>query len=532
MIFLSIASIVACVAVVPVCGNGSFLYPLFQMFVGFGFVVSVGTTIFLLLKTLAGRRFLKFLWRQKIAIVVISAIIIAGYFLLMIPRSTCLLQEESGVSDVDWLAFRGGPQRTGNVCVDDPDPTSGGINWKYSVETPYYSSPTVVSKMKDGKRNGGYVYAVSAQMTLLKNRGVVSCVDVETGNALWEWSEYGYRATFSSPAVSGKYLVVGEGLHFIRDGRVICLDIETGMKVWEFRTKSHVESSPCIYDGKVYVGAGDDGYYCLKLEPVEAGASELVWHLEGENYPDAETSPIVVDGNVYFGLGIGGKALCCVDALTGEEKWRINTPYPVFSAPTVMDGKLFFGMGNGNYIQTAEEIRSYEIERMREEGMSEAKIKEDAATLGPAGEVWCIDLKDIDAKTGKAKLLWMTDVERTVLGAIAARDGRIYFGSRNKYFYCLDAETGNVIKRWNARGPIVTAAALGKGHVYFVAETGMLYGLDIETFEPVFQVNLDGNDPYDGNGPYTSSPALGNGCVFVGTSGAGLISAGKPKLSR
>ena len=30
----------------------------------------------------------------------------------------------------------------------------------------------------------------------------------------------GFRATFSSPAISGKYLVTGEGLHQVRDGRI------------------------------------------------------------------------------------------------------------------------------------------------------------------------------------------------------------------------------------------------------------------------------------------------------------------------
>ncbi|MCK5849338.1 MAG: PQQ-binding-like beta-propeller repeat protein [Kiritimatiellae bacterium] len=486
-----------------------------------GLLAAMGGAIAALFKPETAKKLIILIWSQKVPVAVVVAVIIGGCQLLPVAKNALGLKGEGSVSSTEWLAFRGGPQRTGNACPDDPDPTSGGINWKHAVQKKYYSSPTVIPKMKDGKSVGAYVYAVSARKELVKDQGTIFCIDSETGQTEWEWSEKSYRATFSSPAVSGKYLVVGEGLHFTRDARIICLDIEKVEKVWEFRTGSHVESSPCISGGKVYVGAGDDGYYCFKLEPDTAGKPEEVWHLEGDDYPDAETSPVVVDGRVYFGLGMGGKAICCVDAETGEEYWRVKTPYSVFSAPTIMDGKLFFGMGNGNYIQGAGEVRALEIAKMQKAGMSAEKIKEEAAMLGPAGEVWRLDLKDFDEKTGQPKVKWKTDVERTVLGTVAARDGRIYFGSRNKYFYCLNAETGVVIKKWNARGPIVTGAALGSAHVFFVVETGMLYGLDLEAFEPVLQVNL-GN-----NGPYMSSPALGNGRVFVGSSGAGLICAGQ-----
>ena len=92
-------------------------------------------------------------------------------------------------------------------------------------------------------------------------------------------------------------------------------------------------------DGKVYVGAGDDGYYCLSLEPEAPGKPRLIWHLPGEDYPDAETSLAVHNGKVYAGLGFGGKALCVLDAGSGKELKRVPLKYPAFSPPTISEGK-------------------------------------------------------------------------------------------------------------------------------------------------------------------------------------------------
>ena len=97
---------------------------------------------------------------------------------------------------------------------------------------------------------------------------------------------------------------------------------------------------------RVFVGGGDDGYYCADL-----ATGQLRWHLETKKYPDAETSLAVVDGKVYAGLGNDGQALCVLDAADGKELARVHTPYPVFSPPAIAGGKMFVGMGNGDFVR-------------------------------------------------------------------------------------------------------------------------------------------------------------------------------------
>src|SRR5205814_1193228 len=76
-----------------------------------------------------------------------------------------------------------------------------------------------------------------------------------------------------------------------------CLDAADGHKLWQFETAGHIESSPCVADGKVFFGAGDDGLYCL-----DAGTGSRRWHFQGPFHID--TSPAVAGGRVYAGSGV------------------------------------------------------------------------------------------------------------------------------------------------------------------------------------------------------------------------------------
>src|SRR5262249_2531711 len=147
---------------------------------------------------------------------------------------------------------------------------------------------------------------------------------------------------FSTPCLADGRLYVGEGFHQDKECRLFCLNADTGAKIWEFETSSHTESSPCIVNGKVYFGAGDDGVYCLK-----AADGREVWHFPGLH---VDSSPVVIDGRLYAGSGVGDRLntteLFCLDAATGQPVWRLPIDLPAFGAPTVAGNEAFFGIGN------------------------------------------------------------------------------------------------------------------------------------------------------------------------------------------
>jgi len=471
--------------------------------------VALGGMLLTLFKPTFLKAVARGLWRNKIPFVLVVGAVVGLVYLLAAvwPEGERAAIQAAERASADWPAYRGGASRRGAV-PGAAGPVEGGVVWTFAdgdVKT-FYSSPAVL---------GNRVYACTAEKKPFTDRGAVVCLDADTGGLVWRYAPSDFRATYSSPSVTKDYVVTGEGLHMTTDARITCLRAATGERVWDLRTRSHVESSPAIADGKVYIGAGDDGLYCIALEPAPDGKANVLWRLPGKEYPDCETSPAVHEGKVYFGLGEGGRAVVCADASTGKEIWRRPAPYPVFGSPAIADGKVFVGMGNGNMVESAEAVREKKLAAMREAGKSDAEIAAARDALGPAGEVWALNLTD-------GTVVWKHRVGRTVLGTIAAADGRVYFGSRDGTFHCLTADGDRIGTPVKVGEAILTSPAIGADHVYFLTKSGRLHCLDRRTLRPVMTA------PVGTTGDFLSSPAIARGHVYVGTGADGLICMGYP----
>src|SRR6185503_6784844 len=198
-----------------------------------------------------------------------------------------------------WSAFRGGPGRTGAVAGAKGPQTPPRVLWKLAGDplggatAAVDSSPAVV-----GNR---LYFGVGNNSILSGSKGSICCVDTDTGALAWRWTgdkelNSTLKAIFSSPVVwveppekgappAARYLVCGEGYHEDKDGRLICLDLEPVRKsrgkeppklLWSLQATDHVEATPCIHEGKVFVGTGDDGYW-----GVELATGKVLWHIEG-----------------------------------------------------------------------------------------------------------------------------------------------------------------------------------------------------------------------------------------------------------
>ncbi len=472
-------------------------------------MIAIGSLLVSLFKPSTLKKLLHLLWAQKVAVIIIALVIWGGVHLFSLMGRGTVSKASAGTGKTEWSLFRGSLDRRGSVPGAE-DPASGKVNWSFSHEgiKTFYSSPCVV---------GNRLYATSARYEFFKNIGAIYSIDADTGKLVWAY-QAGYRATFSSPSVSGKYLVVGEGLHFTGDSRVFCIDIEQsekkreGVKLWSFRTKNHVESSPCIADGRAYVGAGSDGLYCFALEPDKNGNAQLLWHVETKDYPDCESSPVCFEGKVYEALGIDGQALVCFDGATGKELWKVKTPYPVFGSPSISNNKIYIGMGYGDFVNNADAWAGNLRLKLEKEGKSPAEILKAVKEIKPIGEVWCIDLKT-------QAIAWKFTVGDTVLGSAAIDGDKIYFGSRDKNIYCISTD-GKLLHKWNAHAPLVTSPSIGDKTVYIVSDTGQIWGLDKKTFAPVWDISL--------NSPTMSSPCVARGHVYIGTTSNGLVCVGQP----
>jgi outer membrane protein assembly factor BamB len=321
-------------------------------------------------------------------------------------------------------------------------------------------------KDKDGKEilgriistplvSGDRVYVAAAHQAGFDTFGAVYCLDRATGSqVLWQFdNDEKMMQVFCTPCLADGRLYIGEGFHTDSACKLFCLDAKDGAKLWEFPTKSHTESAPTVADGKVFFGAGDDGVFCL-----DAKTGKELWHFEG---PHVDTGPAVAGKRLYAGSGYGRLEVFCLDTETGKPVWRVPTDLPSFASPVVDGRQVFFGLGNGDFLKSDDK---------------------------PAGALLCLKADD-------GAQLWRFDkqadeqhgVADAVHGKPAVDKHHVYFGGRDQYLYCLDRNNGRFRWRQALGSPMVASPALiqcpccGAGSVVASASGGLVCCLDAES---------------------------------------------------
>src|SRR5262249_18285806 len=84
--------------------------------------------------------------------------------------------------------------------------------------------------------------------------------------------------TVSSPAISDGKLIFGDGMHQTNDPNLYCLDIKKGTILWQLEVKGtlvHLEGSPTVAGGKVYIGGGAAGVLCVDPSKLTLDGKEM-----------------------------------------------------------------------------------------------------------------------------------------------------------------------------------------------------------------------------------------------------------------
>jgi eukaryotic-like serine/threonine-protein kinase len=134
----------------------------------------------------------------------------------------------------------------------------------------------------------------------------------------------------------------------------------------------------------------------------------------------------------------------------------------------------------------------------------------------PAGD-WSMFHRDLsrsgvsgDAQTVPAgKIKWTFAAGDVIHSSPAVVDGVVYFGSRDRHFYAVDAETGTQLwsvatGSWVESSPVVVG-----GVVYFGCNDAKVYALDAKTGAKIWEYK----DVY----AIRSSAAVADGVLYIGT---------------
>ena len=202
---------------------------------------------------------------------------------------------------------------------------------------------------------------------------------------------------YSTPVTDGQRLFIGDDI-----GCMYALDLRSGKTLWTFPTGMRIVGSPAVSDGVVVFGSA--------------------------NY------------NIY-GL----------DAKTGKERWRITTSQAVMGAATIHQGVAYIGGGDGRMfaIDIHTGAVKWSFDELKNYVLTRPLVYRDKLYFG----CWDTHLYALNLSDGSLAWKWNNGKGNPKLSPASvwpvAADGKIFITAPDRYFTCLDAETGAVVWRTN-----------------------------------------------------------------------------------
>lgn len=220
-------------------------------------------------------------------------------------------------------------------------------------------------------------------------------VNKEYKNVQRVWHKALKGGIYSTPVTDSKSLFIGDDV-----GVMYSLDLKSGKTNWTFDTGMRIVGSPAVSHGVVVFGSANYNIYGL-----DAKTGKELWHITTNQ---AVMGAATIQNDVAY-IGGGDGRMFAIDIHTGKVKWSFNElKNYVLTRPLVYKDKLYFGCWDTHLY--ALNLADGSLAWKWNNGKSNPK-------LSPAS-VWPV-----------------------------AANGKIFITAPDRYFTCLDAETGAEIWR-------------------------------------------------------------------------------------
>jgi len=348
---------------------------------------------------------------------------------------------------------------------------------------------------------------------------------------------------FSSPCVvDGKIYVGGD------DFKLYCVDAGTGQVLFDHFFPSQVTASPCVVGDIVYVACKDHKLYAFNTT-----REDVDWTYEASG--SLESSPIVRDGAVYFSSFDGN--IYAVDTYTHQLIWRYECEddYNITTTAAIQGGNVLFtisdvkntrsklvcldvnGFSDQNDGFTGESDTSpdagdlvWEYE-MPDTSDSSPSIMSGNVYVGCDDQkVYCIDIAD-------GSYIWdsATDDSVKACPTPVLSTNTVIFGSRDGYVYSVDASNGAL--KWKALigDSIISPATVADGKVYVGSLDYNLYCFDLAgnldtTTDQIFSAYM-GDSMWCRAAPVIHGGMLYQACMDGSVANSGkIVALGSPDV--
>jgi outer membrane protein assembly factor BamB len=436
--------------------------------------------------------------------------------------------------------YRGDSQRTGGD--GSAGPSSPKVLWTWKSTDHFIAAPVAHKDYLLVSGLGGF------------NVPVLTCLNVDPRVATRvAWSKTAPSLKLpavSSPAIHDGKLIFGDGMHQT-DGAVLhCLRLGKGRMLWQYPvpgTLVHLEGSPTIVGGRVYLGGGAAGVVCVDMNRVTLDGREVdlaaisksldkkwaelqtKFEEEKKKNPDLAVppseddlpkpapvlawqqgkdkwhvdAPVAAAGDRILAASafldkekVGDRALLCLNAQTGVIVWRTPLSVNPWGGPSL----------SGEVVVVSASTIGYDPKQLKKARGSIA-----AYNLADGKEKW---KKDVPAGIVSCAALTKE------LAIVTATDGKVR---------AFDLQSGE--RRWiyDGKTPFFAPPALSAGIAYVGDLSGVIHAVNLSDGTLKWRLDLAA-DPVKAPGMIYGGPVLHGGRLFVATCNLEGPNARKPTV--
>lgn len=274
---------------------------------------------------------------------------------------------------------------------------------------------------------------------------------------------------YSTPVTDGRSLFIGDDV-----GCLYSLNLKSGKTNWTFNTGMRIVGSPAVSEGVVVFGSANYNIYGL-----DAKTGKELWHISTNQAVMGAAT--IEDGIAYIGGGDG--RMFAIDIHTGKIKWSFDElKNYVLTRPLVYNQKLYFGTWDTHFY---------------------------ALNLSDGSLAWKWNNGNGNPKLSPASV-WPV-----------AANGKIFITAPDRYFTCLDAETGEQVWRTKEYKVRETVGLSEDGKtVYSKCMWDTIVAMDATVAEPITRWATHAGFGYEHN---PAMPLEKDGTLWVSTKNGLLL---------